>query len=244
MEAEKIVNNYRFYAVFEDNIEYRVRDRSREIGTISGAPNLQDTIRLAGYIWQVLRIYEEQKVIEVQRASGQSATFWSNMNNIAIHTRILRKIREILLAQESYPYLLERARRRLQAAREAAQGSRLSEQSILPLAPDRFLVFPWCGTRQFDTQLALLKHVGYHAPRSCSPYYYELKSKAPSAAALKQEMKAIGRDAPGAMELSERISVVSRRRKYDPFVAPELLREAFACDFFDVPGAIESVEIL
>ena len=244
VEAEKIVNNYRFYAVFEDNTEYRVRDKSHEIGSISGTPNLEDTIRLAGYIWRVLRIYEEQKVIEVQRVRGQSVTFWSNMYNIAIHTRLLRKIREILLSQETFPYLLGQARQRLQIAREAAQSSRLSDKSILPLAPDRFLIFPWCGTRQFDTQLALLEQAGFNATRSCSPYYYELECKAQSVAALKQLLAAICRDAPEAMELSERISNVNFPGKYDPYVATDLLREAFAHDFIDIPGAIESIKQL
>lgn len=244
VEAERIINNYRFYAVFEDNTEYRVRDKSHEIGTISGAPNLEDTIRLAGYIWRVLRIYEEQKVIEVERVRGQSVTFWSNMYNIAIHTRILRKIREILLSQGNFSYLLERARQRLQTAREAAQSSRLSDKSILPLAPGRFLIFPWCGTRQFDTQLALLEHAGFNTARSCSPYYYELESEAQGVAALKQQLTAICQDAPRARELSQQISAVNCPKKYDRYVSTELLREAFAQDFVDIPDAIESMKRL
>lgn len=242
LAAERIVNNYRFYAVFEDNTEYRVREKSREIGTISGPPKPEDTIRLAGYIWRVLRIYEEQKVIEVQRVSGQSATFWSGMNNIAIHTRILQKIRQVLLSQERYAYLQEPARQRLKAAREAAQSSRLSEESILPLAPNRFLIFPWCGTRQFEAQLALLDHAGFQAARSCVPYYYELERKAQTVAALKQELAAICRDAPTAMAVSERISAVRFPQKYDRYIPSDLLREAFAHDVIDIPGAIESIK--
>ena len=34
LEAESIVNNYRFYSVFMVADEYRVRDKSCEIGTI------------------------------------------------------------------------------------------------------------------------------------------------------------------------------------------------------------------
>ena len=35
-----------------------------------------------------------------------------------------------------------------------------------------------------------------------------------------------------------------RRNKYDPYVPTDLLREAFAQDFVDIPGAIESIKRL
>ena len=244
IEAEKIVNNYRFYAVFEDITEYRVRDRSRELGTISGPPNPEDTIRLAGYVWRILTIYEDQKVIEVERVRGQSATFWHNVSNIAIHTRVSRKIREILLSQENFPYLLEHARKRLQTARDAARSSLLGDISILPLAPDRMLIFPWCGTRQFKTQLALLEQTGFDIARTRSPYYYELEFKSNDATALKRELATLCKCAPGALEMSEQASAVVGQQKYDRFVPNDLLREAFAHDYFDIPGAIESLKAL
>jgi len=244
IEAERIVNNYRFYAVFEDNAEFRVRDKSREIGTISGPPNFDDTIRLAGYVWRVLRIYKDEKVIEVERVRGQSATYWDNKGDLELHTRILRKIREILASTNEYAYLHAGARQRLRSAREAARSSRLVGESVLPLAPNRFLVFPWCGTRQFNTQLALLERAGFEAARPCAPHYYELESKAGDAAELKQELAAICQNPPDASELSEGISVVQFQKKYDRYVPSELLREAFARDYLDIPGAIESLSAL
>lgn len=244
IEAERIVNNFRFYAVFEDSAEYRVRDRAREIGTISGPPNLDDTIRLAGYVWRVLRIYEDEKVIEVERARGQSATYWEGRGELELHTRILQKIRAVLSSADEYAYLLAGARQRLQSARDAAQSSRLRAESILPLAPNRYLVFPWCGTRQFHTQLALLGRAGFVSARVCAPYYYELESKAGDAAELKRELAAICQNPPGASALSRQINGVHRQRKYDRYVPADLLRDAFARDYLDIPGAIESLNAL
>ena len=241
LEAERIVNNYRFYAVFEDNAEYRVRDKSREIGTIGGPPAVQDTIRLAGYVWRVIKIYEEAKVIEVERVRGQSATFWHNPYGITIHTRIIEKIRELLLSPDDFAYLQENARQRLRAAREAAQSSGLSEASILPLAPYRFLVFPWCGTRQFDTQLALLEQAGMKPIRRGAPYYYELETEAENAEALRRQLAAICQDPPNAPDLAERISAINAPAKYDRCLPADLLREAIAHDMIDIPGAIESI---
>ena len=98
--------------------------------------------------------------------------------------------------------------------------------------------------RKFDTQLALLEHAGYDVAWSRPPYYYELKHKARGAAALKQELSALCREAPGAMELSERIRAVSVPQKHDRFVPSDLLREALARDYIDISGAIASMRRL
>ena len=243
VEAERIVNNYRFYAVFADNTEYRVRDKSREIGTIQAAPAIDSTIALAGYSWRVLSVDENRRVIDVRLVKGKAAKHWSGAGP-SIHTRILQKIRAILLSQDSYPYLQAGAKERLQSARDSAQSSGLRDTSILPLAPGKYLIFPWCGTRQYATQLLALEHAGVKTTGSCSPYYYELERKAQTVAALKQELVAICRDAPGARDLSERMIAVHCAAKYDPYVATELLREAAARDYVDIPGAIESMERL
>ena len=72
--AENIVNNYRFYAVFMDEALYRVRDKAREIGTIQAAPEVDSTFVLAGYIWRVLSIDSERRIIEVERAQRHEQT--------------------------------------------------------------------------------------------------------------------------------------------------------------------------
>jgi ATP-dependent Lhr-like helicase len=243
VEAERIVNNYRFYAVFEDDTEYRVRDKSHEIGTIQAAPEVDSTIALAGYAWRVLSVDEDRRVIEARRVSGKTTKHWSGAD-APIHARILQKMRAILLSRDSYPYLRARAKERLQSARETARRSRLSEESILPLAPGKYLIFPWCGTRQYATQLLALEHAGVKTTGSCSPYYYELECKAQTVAALKRQLAAIGGNAPAALALSERMSAYHRAAKYDRYVTTDLLHEAVARDYVDIAGAIESIKRL
>ena len=150
LEAEDIVNNYRFYSVFLVADEYRVRDKSREIGTIPDAPDVDSTLVLAGFMWRVLSVDTERRIVEVARAKGRGKTRWTSPG-IEIHTRILQKMRQILLADSDFVYMTGRARTRLELARGAAQRVDLATTSILPLADNRFLVFPWCGTRQFAT---------------------------------------------------------------------------------------------
>ena len=56
LEAEKIVNNYRFYATFEDERGVRVLAQGEEIGTIPQLPEVEDRIRLGRvYVARALR---------------------------------------------------------------------------------------------------------------------------------------------------------------------------------------------
>ena len=244
IEAEKIVNNYRFYAVFMDNTEYRVRDKSREIGAISVAPEIDSTIRLAGHAWRVLMVYEEQKIVEVQRVKGKADTLWSG-GGAQIHTRIMQKIRETLLSQDSYPYLQARAKKRLQIARETAQSSGLRNSSILSLAPNRFLIFPWCGSLQFSTQLLMLDQANIKVRRDFEPYYYELVHEANNPDDVRLQFRQLCSKLPASSDLMRQVyEAALRRNKYDRYISSDLLREAFAHDFIDIPGAIESVKQL
>ena len=121
LEGEKVVNDYRFYAVFCNEEEYRVRDKSREIGRLQGAPEVESSIILAGYAWQVLEVDTDMRIIYVEQISGANVPHWRG-GPIDIHSRVLRKMREILLSAESFAYLQENARQRLAIARQQAQG--------------------------------------------------------------------------------------------------------------------------
>ena len=239
IEAEKIVNNYRFYATFKDETEYRVRDKSREIGTIQAPAPVDSAILLAGYAWRVLKVDEEMRVIEVERVRGKPDTFWRG-SGISIHTRVLQKMREVLLSQDTYPYLHPRAQKRLDIARQSAQSAHLSTASIFPLTDNRFLVFPWCGRPQFETQLLLLEHAGFKVPSSYRPYYYVLDCEMSDMHEVKGKLEQLYLQPPSALDLANCVDAgeLRRRNKYDVYVPDHLLREACAGDFIDIPQAL------
>ena len=185
--AEKMINNYRFFAVFEASEDYRVRDKSREIGTIPDAPAVDSTLVLAGFMWRVLAVDTERRIVEVARAKRRGDMTWSSRPP-DIHTRVLQMMREILLSRRDFVYLSERARRRLDIARQAAQRVELEKSSILPLADNRFLLFPWCGTRQFHTLELLLRQWGYGLPGTHAPYWIALQAPCASASELRDQL--------------------------------------------------------
>lgn len=241
LEAENIVNNYRFYSVFMAAEEFRVRDRSREIGTIPDAPDIDSTLVLAGFMWRVLSVDTERRIVEVARAKGRGKTRWTSPG-IEIHTRILQKMRQILLSDSDYVYMTDRARQRLASARQAAQRLELATTSILPLADNRFLLFPWCGTRQFATLDHLLRHGGFDVPDQAPPYYLVVGASCDSAKELREQLRQLCQDPPTAEALAKPVSEYHlQRSKYDRFVPIPLLRAAYSADFLDISGAVESV---
>lgn len=70
--AERMVNDYHFYATFEDKADCQVREGTREIGTIQSMPIVGDRFRLAGRSWRVLSVDEEKRIIQVERVRGKA----------------------------------------------------------------------------------------------------------------------------------------------------------------------------
>ena len=243
LEGEKVVNDYRFYAVFCDEEEFRVKDRSREIGRLQGAPEVESSIILAGFAWQVEEVDLDARIIYVKRIGRATVPDWHG-GAIDIHTRVLRKMRQILLCEERYGYLKPNAKRRLTLARQQARRANLAETSILPIGGESYLVMPFCGTRQGETQMRLLEHAGLECnhEKSYLPYYYIVKSDAANVAKLRARMREICAEPPAASDLSE--PLLGPCAKYARYVPADLLSQARALDYTDIPGAIESMEQL
>ncbi len=235
--AEKIVNHYSFFAVFADETLFRVREKSREIGTIQSAPAEDDKLVLAGFVWRVLCVDIERRIIEVERVQGTKKPDWRG-HGPAIHTRILQRMRHLLQTESEPSYLYERAKRRLGLARGAAKRAGLLENALLPLANDRWLLLPWCGSRQFDTLMKLLRHAGMAGIEPYTPYYAVVGGNK-KRAELMNALAGICHKPPSAAQLAgQQPAMALHREKYDRFVPPELLRESYASDHLDVPGAL------
>ena len=243
--GEKIVSDYRFYATFRGgDDDCQVREGSREIGTIPSPPPVDIVIRLAGYSWKVLHVDMERRVVDVKRVRGPAEIDWRG-DGFDIHTRILQKIRDILLCGDDYPYLLQRARMRLEIARKAVQLTILAQSSILPLAPNKWLIFPWCGTRQLRTLILLLTRAEFKISQDESPFYFELDIAAQEPSEVKQRLLNIESDLPTAQDLAETVDpALLNINKYDEYVPVALLREAYAKDYIDIPGALDSLRQL
>jgi len=241
LEGEKIVNNYRFYATFEDERGVRVLAQSREIGTISSIPEVDTSIRLAGYTWRVITVDTEQKVVNVQRARGKSKTIWAG-GGVEIHTRVIQGIHRVLQSETHYPYLLPQARKRLDQARSLTDSTGLVRESILLSAPNRYILLPWRGTRTVDTLELLLQHDGF-AVSTHTPFYLEISKSPDTVEQVRKRLSKLANAIPEPSAIVEKLPGYELQKdKYDRFVPDSLLREAYIKDRLDLVQAAASLQ--
>ncbi|HPT84526.1 MAG TPA: DEAD/DEAH box helicase [Bacillota bacterium] len=150
LKGERLINNYKFYAVFKDTDDWTVRCGSEEIGVISFPPPVGDRFALAGRVWEVEELDIPRKLIFVTRVKGKMEISWPGDYG-EIHTKILERMKRVLEEDTDYPYLKPNARHRLWEARNLARNTGMLEKSLVHLGGFTWSLFPWLGTRSFRT---------------------------------------------------------------------------------------------
>ncbi|OBZ14260.1 ATP-dependent helicase [Bacillus sp. FJAT-27264] len=241
LAGEKIVNNFRFYAVFKDDEEHVVYNGTEEIGSITTVPPPGYCFTLAGKLWKVEEVDNRHKAVYVKTSRGKVDTLWLGAGG-DVHTRIMTKIREVLGDTALYPYLAPSAAARLERARRLAKESGLLERSVLPAGGDSMFILPWAGSRQFRTLERLLKNnlkgpLNLRSIVPMEPYYMVVAGKT-DAETLEAEIlaeSAATADPLGLLAPDE----APYLGKYDEFIPHDLLRKAFSLDGLDLPGLLE-----
>ncbi|MHB8624605.1 MAG: DEAD/DEAH box helicase [Aggregatilineales bacterium] len=244
VQAEKIVNNYRFYATFVDETEFIVRDGSREIGTLQAAPAIGDRLALAGFTWKVLDIDTERRVIKVERVPGKADSTWTGGYG-NIHDRVIERIRKILIETNEYGYLQPDALWRLRQARALAGEYGFATRPVSPLGGDAVIVFPWKGSLISNTLRLMLEQRGARIKFAFPPYFLEIGNIPGDNVAAQTLFRAILQRPPTASELAERVSpALLSIAKYDPYVPEALLRQAYSRDQLAVEPTLSLIRSL
>ncbi|NJL54480.1 DEAD/DEAH box helicase [bacterium] len=241
LAGEQVVNSYRFYGVFPDDISYTVSTGAQQLGTIQALPQVGDRIGLAGRAWIVESIDEGRKAIQVRQVKGSAPKYWSG-GGVSIHTRILQRMRHVLAEQREYGYLQPQALRELHRTRQLAHDSGMLRQAILPLSDTKYMLLPWCGTRVGNTVVRLFQHAGIGTSQADSDVPYYLEVKAADAQTLIAQIQHILEHPPDPVALAELVNVQAQRQnKYDRYVPDELIRAAYAVDQIDLAGALDAL---
>lgn len=231
--GERLVNSYKFYAVFKDSEDFTVRCDSEEIGTITTPPPVGDRFALAGRVWEVREVDIPRKLIFVKSIEGKMEVSWPGDSG-EIHTRLLEKMREILLSDKEYSYLGDNARARLATARRVARNAGIDRRSVVFLGGQSHVLFPWLGTRAFRTTRRLMQkyssELGIYDIQSEGCYYITFKTGAGDRIPLDEMIRnIIERDGLDTHELvgAGEFPVFD---KFDEFIPRELLADAYAED--------------
>lgn len=157
LAGERLIHQFHFYAVFRDREEFTVRCGAEEIGTLASVPPVGERFALAGRVWKTEEIDSSRRLIYAVPVEGILKASWPGTGS-EIHTRILRKMKNVLCESQSYPYLMQSAQERLNRARDSAKKLDLSRNLLLSTGPCQFVLFPWLGTGSFETLKRILKY--------------------------------------------------------------------------------------
>ncbi|MNO30248.1 putative ATP-dependent helicase Lhr [compost metagenome] len=242
LTGEKIINNFRFYAVFKDDEEHSVYNGSEEIGSITTVPPPGYCFTLAGKLWKVVEVDAKHKAVYVKPAIGKVDTLWLGSGG-DIHTSVVKKMREVLSEHTIYSYLSPQAVNRLERARRLARETGLTKQIVLPAGGDSLFVLPWVGSKQFRTLERLLKHklserLALRTVIPMEPYYMIVSGKSDAQTLIHEILKECNHGHEEGLLAPDEAPYLG---KYDEFVAPELVRQAFATDGLDLIGLRKSL---
>lgn len=242
LKGERLINSFKFYAVFKDSEDYTVRDGSDEIGTITTPPPVGDRFALAGRVWEVEELDVARKLIYVKEVKGKMEISWPGDYG-EIHTRILERMKQVLEEDTVYPYLKKNARKRLDVARRVARNTGMLKKSIVHLGGYTWCLFPWLGTRSFRTLRKFIAKNGAKFRISGMEYegccYMTFKMERGDGreliSYLSKKASTEGIDKSALVAPSE----CPVFEKYDDFIPSELLRDAYMADRLRTDEAVK-----
>lgn len=233
LAGERIINSFKFYAVFKDSEDFTVRCDSEEIGTITTPPPVGDRFALAGRVWEVREVDVSRRLIFVKGVEGKMEISWPGDAG-EIHTKILVAMRNVLFNDKKYAFLGDNASARLEQARRVAKNARMDENLVVFLGGQSYVLFPWLGTCSFRTTRRIMQkysaELGISDIQSEGCYYITFKAKDHIARDLDALIgQIIERDGLDTLDLMQE-SECPIFDKFDEYIPAELLRDAYAID--------------
>ena len=236
LAGERVVNNYKFYAVFQENVEYTVRSGSEQLGTIVKPAPVGDKIAIAGRVWVVEEVDHKRREVYCTLVKGNIPAYFGDVAG-DIHTRILERMYGVLSEDKEYPYLMPHAVCRLADARETFRKSLMSQRPLVPLGGKMWVLFPWLGSYAFLALERFLKlrcgeRLGLKGLQSSRPYYMQFTMQVSEAEFYQIVCEEAAKDFD-ALELVYP-NEVPVFEKYDEYVPEELVRKGFAHGVLDM----------
>ncbi len=228
-EGERVAFNREFCSVFDTGKEFEIRFEGKSIGSIQIVPEVGDLIQLAGRVWEVTSADMKDFHADVVESDGTVDMPWSS-GIPGLDTRILKKMKEVLLTSEDYPYLDDDARACLRICRNLGYEQGVGRTIV---QKDKGLrIYPWLGSRRFDTlKRALLAVPDVSGVHCRQPYYIDVFTDL-TEGQLHSEVNDILETTDGRNLIHDTDDL--QLGKYDKYVPDKLLRKQFLADELDL----------
>jgi len=244
LAGERVVNNYKFYAVFQENVEYTVRSGSEQLGTVVKPPPVGDKIAIAGRVWVVEEVDHKRRELFCTLVKGNIPAYFGDVAG-DIHTHILERMYRVLSEDKQYPYLMPHAVCRLADARETFRKSLMSDRPLVHLGGKMWALFPWVGTYAFLAMERFLKlrcgqRLGLKGLQSSRPYYMQFTMQVSEAEFYEIICEEAAKDFDALELVYEKEVPVFE--KYDEYLPETLVRKGFACGVLDMQGMKQRIQ--
>lgn len=230
LAGERIVNSFKFYAVFQENEEYTVRWGSQELGTIVMPPPVGEKIAIAGHVWIVEEVDHKRRLVYCEQIKGKVPAYFGDCPG-DINTKILLRMKEVLIEDKSYPYLMKNAVSRLEQARSTARNSHITRNPLICMGGNMWCLFPWLGTYAFFAMERFLKikcgeRLGLKGMDSSRPYYIQFTMNV----SPEEFFRILAEEAEIEFDPLDLVYAgeVPLFEKYDEFLPTELVKKGFA----------------
>jgi ATP-dependent Lhr-like helicase len=233
IEGERKVNHYDFFSVFETSKEFSVKCKSEEIGSVSVCFPVGSRFALAGLAWEVVAVDQDNSCIFVEPVKGISHNDWMGFQSVQHHTRVIQKMRDVLLSDADYAYLSPIAHEKLSFFRELAHNSGILHNNVVELSPNRVALFPWVGTKALNALLYALMQKGYKV--EVVNEVTAIVSELENAHELELYLENIKSNPPNKEDLPIPDNVKPLMRgKFNEFIPNHLLRKQYIADYVDL----------
>lgn len=234
-EGERLLRRLDFYTAFVAPVDYDVinTDGGNRVGMIQSLPEVKQQIILAGKRWVILRVDEKSRSIYVARIkSGGGISFSSDVPEI--DEIITRKMRDIYMSEELYPYLdiASGSHQELVKAREYFIENKLNMKFYAGNS-----LFTWAGAKVNRTialmcKLRLKKNLDYN-----HLMVYGITPQ--DIAVILSQKQPSGDDLAALVPRCEK-----EKQQYDHFLSDELLNHEYASTYLNAGKAWELLKEL
>ena len=243
LAGERVVNSFKFYGVFVESEEYTVRCESQELGTVVQPPPVGEKVAIAGHVWEVLDVDHKRHLVYCRQVKGRIPAYFGECPG-DLHTRVLRRMRQVLREDTRYPYLMKNAVARLGQARYTAAQSGTTDSPMISLGGRMWCLLPWVGTYAFLAMERFLKikcgnRLGLKNFDSARPYYMQFTMSV----SLEAFYRIVAEEAAKPIDPLELVypKELPVFDKYDEFLPEELVRKGFALGVLDVEEMLSTI---
>lgn len=243
LAGERVVNSFKFYGVFVESEEYTVRCESQELGTVVQPPPVGEKVAIAGHVWEVLDVDHKRHLVYCRQVKGRIPAYFGECPG-DLHTRVLRRMRQVLQEDTRYPYLMKNAVARLGQARYTAAQSGTTDSPMISLGGRMWCLLPWVGTYSFLAMERFLKikcgnRLGLKNFDSARPYYMQFTMSV----SLEEFYRIVAEEAAKPIDPLELVypKELPVFDKYDEYLPEELVRKGFALGVLDVEEMLSTI---